>query len=125
MPGELPHRRGKIAFEGIGFVAEVESFSIEFQGDPEPLLAIDGTVGALEPKGKGVNVTGTLFVPVTTHAYSKIIEKWYSFTRVTFVGFFGNQKVTATGRFNAPTVPEDGTRVGFTFVGFDPKIETV
>lgn len=81
-------------------------------------------MGALEPKGKGANVTGSVYVPVTSHAYSQIINAWNTFKRITLIGWYGNQKVTVTGRMNAPQMSDDGTKCNFTFVGFDPKIET-
>ena len=52
MAEDLPHTRGKIAIQEVGFVTELESYTIRPEGDPEDLDAVEGTVGQLEPKAK-------------------------------------------------------------------------
>lgn len=125
MAGELPHIRGKIGLAGVGWLAELESFDVSFEGDPIDLEAIEGTVGQLEPKGKRIEISGVLFVPTTSHAQSKITTYWNSFTRVEMVAEWGNMFVSAKGRFNAPKVSDDGTKLSFTFRGASPKIRAL
>ncbi len=117
---ELPHNRGRIGLSGVGWIAELESFTVTPQGDPEDLEAIEGTVGQLEPKGKRLEISGTVFIPTVRHAYNAIVEYWDGFTRVEMVAEFGNKFVSAKGRFNAPEVTDDGTRMNFTFRGSNP-----
>lgn len=121
MASQLAHRRGKIGIAGVGWVAEVENFTVTPMGDPEDLEAIEGTVGQLEPKGKRVEIAGTVFIPQARHAYSVIYDYWKNFTRVECWAVVGTKFISAFGRFNAPIFNEDGTRMDFTFRGENPK----
>ena len=125
MSGELPHNRGRLAIQGVGWLGELESFEVNFQGDPEDLEAIEGTVGQLPPKGKRVEITGVLFVPDVEHVGSKILEYWDGFTRVGMIAEYGNKHIACKGRFNAPQIGDDGTRFNFTFKGANPKIRSL
>lgn len=117
MPSELPHQRGQIAIAGIGWLNELESFTATPVGDPEDLEAIEGTVGQLEPKGKRVEVSFVLFIPMQRHAYSTLFEYWYDFTRFGFVTRVGTKLIQAKGRINAPDFTDDGTRCNCTIRG--------
>jgi hypothetical protein len=101
MASQLAHVRGAIGLAGVGWVAEVETFTITPVGDPEDLEALEGTVGQLEPKGKRLEITGTVFIPSDRAAYDKILEYWNGFTRVEMYAVFGIQFISAYGRFNA------------------------
>lgn len=125
MATQLAHKRGMIGLAGIGWLAELETFSVTMMGDPEDLEALEGTVGQLEPKGKRVEISGTVFIPESSAAYAKIVQYWDGFTRVECWAVFGKKFVAAYGRFNAPTITEDGTRLDFTFKGENPKIRNL
>ena len=122
MAQELPHVRGSLNIAGIGNVSELESFTVTYEGDPEVLRALEGAVGALLPTGLSVNMSGVVFIPYTMHAYTKIVDYWKAGTRVECASVYGNRYTKAVGRFNAPEITDDGTKLSFTFIGQDPVI---
>jgi hypothetical protein len=124
MATELPHGRGKIAIQGVGFATEVESFSSRYTGDPEQLVSTDGVVGVLPAKSKGAEISFTVFIPNVDHVYSAVQDYWKDDTRVTLICWYGNSKCVCKGRFNGPEVSDDGTKMSCTFIGADPKIST-
>lgn len=122
MATELAHGYGALFIEGLGKVAELEDVSGQFTGDSEDLIAIEGTVGTLPPKARGIEVSGTAFVPNISGAYSRITEYWES-DKLTYVVLrFGGMKVVTYGRFNAPGFTDAGTKFAFTLRGRTPRI---
>jgi hypothetical protein len=121
MAAQLAHNRGAIGIAGIGWVSEVESFTVTPVGDPEDLEALEGTVGQLEPKGKRLEIGGTIFIPAARHAYTIIYDYWKNFTRLECYAVVGTKFISAVGRFNAPEFTDDGTRFTFVFRGVAPK----
>jgi len=117
MPGELPHNRGLLSIEGIGYVAELKTFDPQFTGDPTAQIALEGTVGSLPPLGKGMNVTGTVFMPAVKAAYSVIMDHWFRDRLFTATVEFGNARWQAEGRLNAPSGGESASELSFEFIG--------
>jgi hypothetical protein len=122
MATELAHGWGALYIEGLGKVAELEDVSGEFTGDGTDLEALEGTVGTLPPKAKGINVSGNAFVPNTAGAYSEIVRKWDNGDLCYAVLRFGGMKIVTYGRFNAPSFTESGTKFAFSFRGRTPRI---
>jgi len=124
---EKPHVRGKLAIEGVGFVEELESFTVRFEGDPEDLEALEGTVGQLMPKGVKAIYSGTLFVPSQRDAYSQLLDAWNTGKRLTCIAFMGGGtvKVTGKGRMNAPEFTDDGAKMNFEVRCAAPKLQFV
>lgn len=116
------YRRLQFGLQEVGFVNLVQDGEINFTGESEDLEAIEGTIGILAPKSKGMEISGTLFVPAATEAYSKILDFWQNDTEVSMIAWFGQRRAFAKGHFNAPAVTEDGTRMTFTFRGKEPRI---
>lgn len=122
MASELSHGYGSLYLKGIGKVAELEDVSGQFVGDGTDLEAIEGTVGTLPPKAKGIEVSGTAFVPNVAAAYSKITEMWQDDALCYAVMRFGGMKIVTYGRFNAPGFTDAGTKFDFTMRGRTPRI---
>jgi len=122
MATELAHGYGALFIEGLGKVAELEEVSGQFQGDSEDLIALEGTVGTLPPKARGIEITGTSFVPNISGAYSRVTEYWEDDKLTYAVLKFGGMKVVTYGRFNAPGFTDSGTKFSFTMRGRTPRI---
>jgi hypothetical protein len=84
------------------------------------LRALEGAVGALLPTGLSVNMSGVVFIPYQRHVYTKVRKYWKAGTRVEVAATYGTDYVKAVGRFNAPEITDDGTKMSFTFIGQDP-----
>jgi hypothetical protein len=122
MPEVLAHGRGRLGIAGIGWVAEVENFTVTATGDPEQLAAIEGTVGYLDPMAPGCEIAGTVFIPKQTNAaYNKIYDSWAANTRLEAWAHIGNILIASFGKFNAPVFTENGTRLDFTLQGEKPR----
>lgn len=122
MATELAHGYGALYIEGLGKVAELEDVSAQFQGDSEDLIALEGTVGTLPPKARGIEITGTSFVPNISGAYSRVVEYWNDDKLTYAVLRFGGLKIVAFGRFNAPGFSDAGTKFSFTMRGRTPRM---
>ena len=122
MATELVHGYGALFIEGLGKVAELEDVSGQLQGDSEDLIALEGTVGTLPPKAKGIEISGTAFVPNIDGAYSAIVKRWDDGDLTYAVLKFGGLKIVTYGVFNAPGFTDSGTKFNFSMRGRTPRM---
>jgi len=117
--------RLQFGLAGVGFVNLLAEGTITFVGDGEDLVAMEGQVGTLEPLQKGMEISGAVYIPTATEAYDKIREYWQAGSEVTMTAFYGNKASTSDGKFNAPNISDNGTKMNFTFRGKEPRTRTI
>ena len=125
MAEEYTYYRLQFGLSGVGFVNLLAEGTITFTGDGEDLIAMEGQIGTLEPLQKGMELSGAVYIPQATEAYKKIQEYWKAGTEITMTAFYGNQAATADGKFNAPNISDNGTKMNFTFRGKEPRFRTI
>ena len=114
---EFAHRRGSVFIAGVGEVDQLKTFNVEGVGDPTILEALEGSVGSVDPKGKRLKISITVFNPQARHVYSKVWEYWKSGAWVEVACLIGTKYMVIEAQFNAPKGGEDGIETEATCEG--------